>query len=78
MGAGGLRRSATRSSTRHRRPADRAGDAGTAIEFDDVSKSDWTGTRRKVVLERATFGIERGRSVGILAPDDSGKTTRST
>lgn len=45
------------------------------IEFDDVSKSFWTGTQRKVILERASFRIELGRSVGILAPNGTGKTT---
>ncbi|MFC3528351.1 ABC transporter ATP-binding protein [Paracoccus mangrovi] len=45
------------------------------IEFDDVSKSFWTGTQRKVILDRASFRIELGRSVGILAPNGTGKTT---
>ncbi|SDE82604.1 ABC transporter ATP-binding protein [Limimaricola pyoseonensis] len=45
------------------------------IEFSDVSKSYWTGTRRKVILDRASFRLEPGRSLGILAPNGTGKTT---
>ncbi|MEL6588098.1 MAG: ATP-binding cassette domain-containing protein [Pseudomonadota bacterium] len=45
------------------------------IEFDSVSKSFWTGTQRKVILDRASFRVEVGRSVGILAPNGTGKTT---
>ncbi|HSF92992.1 MAG TPA: ATP-binding cassette domain-containing protein [Paracoccaceae bacterium] len=45
------------------------------IEFRNVSKSYWTGQRRKVILDRANFKIELGRSLGILAPNGTGKTT---
>lgn len=45
------------------------------IEFDNVSKSFWTGKQRKVILERASFRVDVGKSVGILAPNGSGKTT---
>lgn len=45
------------------------------LEFIDVSKSFWTGTRRKVILERASFHVELGNSLGILAPNGTGKTT---
>ena len=45
------------------------------IEFDNVSKSFWTGRQRKVILEGASFRVELGRSVGILAPNGTGKTT---
>ena len=45
------------------------------IEFDTVSKSFWTGTRRKVILDRASLRVELGRSLGILAPNGTGKTT---
>jgi capsular polysaccharide transport system ATP-binding protein len=45
------------------------------IEFRNVSKSFWTGERRKVILDRASFRVELGRSVGILAPNGTGKTT---
>ena len=45
------------------------------IEFRDVSKSFWTGERRKVILDRATFRIEPGRSLGILAGNGTGKST---
>lgn len=45
------------------------------LEFQNVSKSYWTGTRRKVILDRATFRVELGRSLGIMAPNGTGKTT---
>jgi len=45
------------------------------IEFDNVSKSFWTGTQRKVILDRASFRVEIGNSLGILAPNGTGKTT---
>ncbi|MEL6798537.1 MAG: ATP-binding cassette domain-containing protein [Pseudomonadota bacterium] len=45
------------------------------IEFEEVSKSFWTGTQRKVILDRASFRVERGNSLGILAPNGTGKTT---
>lgn len=45
------------------------------LEFDRVSKSFWTGTQRKVILDRASFRVEPGRSLGILAPNGTGKTT---
>ena len=45
------------------------------IEFRDVSKSFWTGTQRKVILDRASFRVELGHSIGILAPNGTGKTT---
>ncbi|WP_225029943.1 ABC transporter ATP-binding protein [Xinfangfangia pollutisoli] len=45
------------------------------IEFENVSKSFWTGKRRKVILDRASFRVELGRSLGILAPNGTGKTT---
>ena len=45
------------------------------LEFDNVSKSYWTGTRRKVILDRASFRVELGNSLGILAPKGTGKTT---
>ena len=45
------------------------------IEFENVSKSFWTGTKRKVILDRASFRVELGRSLGILAPNGAGKTT---
>lgn len=45
------------------------------IEFDTVSKSFWTGKRRKVILDRASFRVELGRSLGILAQNGAGKTT---
>jgi capsular polysaccharide transport system ATP-binding protein len=45
------------------------------IEFDSVSKSFWTGTQRKVILDRASFRVELGNSLGILAPNGAGKTT---
>ena len=45
------------------------------IEFQGVSKSFWTGTQRKVILDRASFRIELGNSLGILAQNGAGKTT---
>ena len=45
------------------------------LEFDSVSKSFWTGTQRKVILERASFRVDVGQSLGILAPNGAGKTT---
>jgi capsular polysaccharide transport system ATP-binding protein len=45
------------------------------IEFDNVSKSFWTGKQRKVILDRVSFRVELGRSLGVLAPNGTGKTT---
>ena len=45
------------------------------LEFENVSKSFWTGTQRKVILDRASFRVEIGRSMGVLAPNGTGKTT---
>jgi capsular polysaccharide transport system ATP-binding protein len=45
------------------------------LEFVEVSKSYWTGERRKVILDRASFRVELGTSLGILAPNGTGKTT---
>lgn len=45
------------------------------LEFVNVSKSYWTGRRRKVILDRASFRVEQGVSLGILARNGTGKTT---
>ena len=45
------------------------------IEFVNVSKSFWTGKQRKVILDRASFKVELGNSLGILARNGAGKTT---
>lgn len=45
------------------------------IAFENVSKSFWTGKSRKIILDRATFTVELGNSLGILAPNGAGKTT---
>ncbi len=45
------------------------------LEFVNVSKSFWTGRQRKVILDRASFRVELGNSVGILAKNGAGKTT---
>ncbi len=45
------------------------------LEFSNVSKSFWTGTQRKVILDRVSFRVELGYSLGILAPNGTGKTT---
>ena len=45
------------------------------IAFENVSKSFWTGKTRKVILDRASFRIDIGNSMGILARNGTGKTT---
>jgi capsular polysaccharide transport system ATP-binding protein len=45
------------------------------LEFENVSKSFWTGTQRKIILDRVSFRVELGNSLGILAPNGTGKTT---
>ena len=45
------------------------------IEFLNVSKSFATGHGRKVILDRASFRVDVGNSLGILARNGSGKTT---
>jgi len=45
------------------------------IEFENVSKSFWTGTQRKVILDRASFRVETDDALGILAQNGTGKTT---
>lgn len=45
------------------------------IEFENVSKSFWTGKSRKIILDRASFRVEVGNSLGILARNGAGKTT---
>lgn len=45
------------------------------LEFNNVSKSFWTGTRRKIILDRASFRVDVGTSLGILAPNGTGKST---
>lgn len=45
------------------------------LEFENVSKSFWTGTQRKVILDKVSFRVELGQSMGILAPNGTGKTT---
>jgi capsular polysaccharide transport system ATP-binding protein len=45
------------------------------IEFRNVSKSFWTGTRRKIILNNVSFWVELGLSLGILASNGTGKTT---
>ncbi len=45
------------------------------LTFENVSKSFWTGTQHKVILDRASFKVELGNSLGILAPNGTGKTT---
>lgn len=45
------------------------------IKFDNVSKSFWTGGKQKVILHDATFKVDVGRNLGILAPNGAGKTT---
>ncbi|MEX5728809.1 capsular polysaccharide transport system ATP-binding protein [Rhodovulum iodosum] len=45
------------------------------LEFSEVSKSFWTGKQRKIILDRVSFRVELGHSLGILAPNGTGKTT---
>lgn len=45
------------------------------LEFINVSKSFWTGSQHKVILDRVSFRVELGNSLGILAPNGTGKTT---
>jgi len=45
------------------------------IAFENVSKSFWAGRQHKVILHRASFQVDLGRSLGILAPNGAGKTT---
>ncbi len=45
------------------------------LEFENVSKSFWTGTRRKVILDQVSFRVDLGTSLGVLAPNGTGKTT---
>lgn len=45
------------------------------LEFENVSKSFWTGQQRKIILDQASFRVELGKSMGILAPNGTGKTT---
>ncbi|MDU8944770.1 ABC transporter ATP-binding protein [Ovoidimarina sediminis] len=45
------------------------------IEFRNVSKSFWTGKQRKVILDRASFRVTPGNSLGILARNGTGKST---
>lgn len=45
------------------------------LEFINVSKSFWTGQQRKIILDQASFRVEIGKSLGILAGNGTGKTT---
>ncbi|AZV79180.1 ATP-binding cassette domain-containing protein [Parasedimentitalea marina] len=45
------------------------------IEFSNVSKSFWTGSQYKVILDKVSFRVELGKSLGVLAPNGTGKTT---
>ncbi|MGR3466914.1 MAG: ABC transporter ATP-binding protein [Shimia sp.] len=45
------------------------------LELVEVSKSFWTGKQRKVILDRASFTVELGNSIGLLAQNGTGKTT---
>ncbi|KIN75810.1 ABC transporter ATP-binding protein [Sulfitobacter mediterraneus] len=45
------------------------------LEFENVSKSFWTGSQHKVILDHVSFRVELGNSLGILAPNGTGKST---
>jgi len=54
----------------------RTGSTGSAmIEFQNVSKSFWTGSQHKVILDKVSFRVDLGKSLGVLAPNGTGKTT---
>jgi large subunit ribosomal protein L1 len=46
------------------------------IRFENVSKSFWTGGHQKMILHNASFQVDVGRNLGILAPNGTGKTLR--
>ncbi|MCV3272244.1 ABC transporter ATP-binding protein [Roseobacter sinensis] len=45
------------------------------LSFENVSKSFWTGSQHKVILDRVSFKVELGNSLGVLASNGTGKTT---
>ncbi|MEM6888337.1 MAG: ATP-binding cassette domain-containing protein [Pseudomonadota bacterium] len=45
------------------------------LAFENVSKAFWTGIQHKVILDKVSFTVELGSSLGILAPNGTGKTT---
>lgn len=45
------------------------------LDFENVSKSFWTGSQRKVILDGASFSITDGMHLGVLARNGTGKTT---
>jgi len=45
------------------------------LESDNVSKSFWTGSQRKVTLDRVSLRVELGNALGSRAPNGTGKTT---
>ena len=45
------------------------------LEFRNVSKSYWTGKKRKIILNDQSFQIPLGISLGIFAKNGSGKST---
>ena len=53
----------------------KVGQRSGMIAFEGVSKSFYTGKGRKIILDRASFRVELGNSLGILAPNGAGKTT---
>ncbi|MFK7882044.1 ABC transporter ATP-binding protein [Roseobacter sp.] len=44
------------------------------LAFENVSKSYWTGSQHKVILDKVSFKIDLGNSLGVLAPNGTGKT----
>lgn len=40
------------------------------LEFENVSKSYWTGTQSKVILDRASFRVDLGSSLDV-EPDEA-------
>ena len=43
------------------------------LEFENVSKSYWTGTQSKVILDRASFRVDLGSSLDVepVVPDEA-------
>ena len=45
------------------------------IKFENVSKSFWSSGHQRVILHNASFKVDVGRNLGILAPNGTGKST---
>ena len=45
------------------------------IKFENVSKSFWSNGHQRVILHNASFKVDVGRNLDILAPNGTGKST---